>query len=162
MFSPLRVSFLMDGSPFCRRSRSFSLSLLSSDRAGGDRPRRSLDRERVRWYLNRSRREREPDRDLRERDDDRLFGDLERHNIWKLNHNLFKRLYVQEHSFKHTLISSVCCVFDLSHHAPSVHSQLKPEMMSQKHNVCILCIACILASLMLAVLRQKVQKDFSI
>ncbi len=132
MFSPLRVSFLKDGSPFCRRSLSFSLSLLSSERAGGDRPRRSLDRERVRWYRDRSRREREPDRDLLERDDDRLFGDLERHKIWKLNHNLFMRLCVQVHSFKHTLISSVCCVFGLSHHAPSVHSQLKPEMMRQR------------------------------
>lgn len=145
MFSPLRVSFLMEGSPFCRRSRSFSLSLLSSDRAGGDRARRSLDRERVRWYLDRSLREREPDRDLLERDDDRLFGDLERHNIRKLNHNPFKRLCVQEHSFKHTLISSVCCVFDLSHHAPSVHSQLKPEMKSQRQ--CMYFMYCMYFSL---------------
>lgn len=67
----------MGGSPFCLRSLSFSLSFLSSDRA-----RRSLDRERVRWYLVRCEREpdRDPERDRRERDDDdddSLCGDLD-------------------------------------------------------------------------------------
>lgn len=65
----LRVSFLRGGSPFCRRSRSRSRSLLSCERERGEWCRLSLDHERD--LLCRVRLDRELDRERL------LFGDLE-------------------------------------------------------------------------------------
>lgn len=65
----LSVSFLSGGRPFCRLSRSFSLSLRSCERERGEWWRLSLERERERLCLDR--RERELDRDRL------LLGDLE-------------------------------------------------------------------------------------
>lgn len=78
----LSVSLLGGGSPFWRRSRSFSLSLRSCERERGEWWRRSLERERDRLCLDR--RVRELDRDLLR------FGDLEKkkdiatHHKWAL------------------------------------------------------------------------------
>lgn len=65
---PLTILDLIAGSPFCRRSRSFSRSRLSWLRDRGECLRLSLDRERERLCL-----------DLRDLELDRerlLFGDL--------------------------------------------------------------------------------------